>query len=100
MGRNHAIRQRAGRIATVLLLAQDEAGHPDVAQGCGFHQEVARELGQDPALLLLRHGVQSLIALDQGREVGLAEEGLDGLGCEALETGCLGCGETYRELLA
>ena len=71
-----------------------------VAQRRGLHQEVAGKLGQDAALLLHRHCVEGLVAVDERLEVGLGDEGLDVGWGHALEAGGLGGREADAELVA
>ena len=99
-GGDHAIRQRAGRVLAHAFLEDDEGGDADIAQRRGLHQEVAGELGEDAALLLLRHGVEGVVAVDQGLEVGLGDEGLDVGWGQAFEAGGLGGGQAHGELVA
>ena len=77
VGGDRAVGQCPGGVLAHALLEQDEHGHPHVAQCRGLHQEVAGELGEDAALLVLGHGVQGVVAVDEGLELGLGDEGFD-----------------------
>ena len=97
---DHAIGQRAGRVLAHALLEQDVGGDPHVTECRGLHQEVAGELGQDAALLVLGHGVEGTVALGERGEVGVGEEALDLGRGQAFETGYLGGREAHGELVA
>ena len=99
-GGDNAVRQGAGRVLAHALLEDDEGGDADIAQRCRLHQEVAGELGEDAALLVLGHGVEGVVAVDEGLEVGLGDEGLDVGRRHAFQPCHLLGREAHGELLA